>query len=400
MADSKRSVEAITDFFLSSLDAITDRAVETFVKEIPAYAALDSETLASVRAITRGVFETGSRVIQQQRLVRPSDIETFVDSARRRARQGLPIDAILQAYRIGLLVWWDELRNEQAVDKRLADPGATQEVTGAMIGYINDTSTAVSEAYLDERDRLAADVERQNRLLVNALLEHGPMTESAQRASSSLEIRLAASYWVVLLATEPVARTPTEMARTLRGLLLPHPAIAMAQQDEVLVLWPEERDGLEALVRAHGALVAEYGQTIAAVAGPRTNSLNEALAETREVMSLVRHLPSGIYRLEDVLLDAIIHQVGTRTKGLLAQLTDPLLERDRSTKLGLRSMLQTFVKADASLRETGRRLNLHRNTIDYRLKQIRQLTGRDPKKIEDLFLLHASLSLHGRTDDQ
>jgi hypothetical protein len=263
----KPSVKAIGEFFLSHLDEIADRLLETFVREIPAYAALDGETLASVRLISRSVIETGSRAIQQRRSIGPSDIEMFVDSARRRARQGLPLDAILQAYRIGLLVWWDELRKEQVQDRQLADPEATQEATGVMIGYINHASTAVSEAYLDERDRLAADVERQYRLLIDALLEHGPLGETAQRASSSLDLRLAASYWVVILATEPDARTPTEMARALRDLMLPHPAVAVAQQDQVLVMWPEEHDGLEPFTRAHGALVTEFGQTIAAVCG-------------------------------------------------------------------------------------------------------------------------------------
>src|ERR671919_176779 len=46
---------------------------------------------------------------------------------------------------------------------------------------------------------------------------------------------------------------------------------------------------------------------------PRPRAIAEAVAEARAVMSLVTSRESGIFRLEDVLLQALIHQRATRT---------------------------------------------------------------------------------------
>lgn len=49
--------------------------------------------------------------------------------------------------------------------------------------------------------------------------------------------------------------------------------------------------------------------------------------------------------------------------------------------------LRAFVEQDGSMSATAAALTIHRNTLQYRLKRIAELTGRDPRKLLDLFQL-------------
>ena len=49
--------------------------------------------------------------------------------------------------------------------------------------------------------------------------------------------------------------------------------------------------------------------------------------------------------------------------------------------------LRVFVEQDGNMSGSADRLNIHRNTLQYRLKRIAELTGRDPRKVLELFQL-------------
>lgn len=53
--------------------------------------------------------------------------------------------------------------------------------------------------------------------------------------------------------------------------------------------------------------------------------------------------------------------------------------------------LLTYIENNGDMSLTSNYLNIHRNTLQYRLNKIKKLTGKDPKKITDLFQLFLSL---------
>ncbi|QKS70570.1 helix-turn-helix domain-containing protein [Paenalkalicoccus suaedae] len=57
------------------------------------------------------------------------------------------------------------------------------------------------------------------------------------------------------------------------------------------------------------------------------------------------------------------------------------------------STLQTYVEHDGSIQEAADALFIHRNTMSYRLERIEILTGKNPKKLSDLFYLYATVVL-------
>ncbi|MDX5475070.1 MAG: helix-turn-helix domain-containing protein [Bacillaceae bacterium] len=59
----------------------------------------------------------------------------------------------------------------------------------------------------------------------------------------------------------------------------------------------------------------------------------------------------------------------------------------------LKETLVTLIQMNHSFRDTAEKLHIHRNTLNYRLDSIEQITGLHPKKINDLSLLHVLLIL-------
>ncbi len=59
-----------------------------------------------------------------------------------------------------------------------------------------------------------------------------------------------------------------------------------------------------------------------------------------------------------------------------------------------RHLLTVYFETDLSLQETARLLTLHKNTLQYRLKKIRDATGLDPRKFTDAVVLYVALHLH------
>lgn len=71
---------------------------------------------------------------------------------------------------------------------------------------------------------------------------------------------------------------------------------------------------------------------------------------------------------------AELSQITIEAKPL--NLTDILLET-----------LKTYINQNGNPTDTAQELIIHRNTLYYRLDRIKQLTGKDPTKILDLFEL-------------
>ncbi|WP_131763903.1 PucR family transcriptional regulator, partial [Actinomadura fibrosa] len=137
---------------------------------------------------------------------------------------------------------------------------------------------------------------------------------------------------------------------------------------------------------ARAAKLADTAVTAAAdVAGPA--GVPAAVAQCAEVLDVVRRTgrPPGLYRLADVLLDYQLSRPSGALPGLAA-LLDPL---DRKPEL-LRT-LECYLASALDRRRAGAALHVHPNTVTYRVRRIRELTGLDPARPGDAQLAGAAL---------
>ena len=95
---------------------------------------------------------------------------------------------------------------------------------------------------------------------------------------------------------------------------------------------------------------------------------------------------------DQVLID---HMVRSSPHGdrLLAGTLRPLLDYDTERQAELVPTLRAYVTAGFNLTRAAELLCVHPNTVVYRLRRIRELSGRDPHEPEDLLLLFLGLKL-------
>lgn len=61
-------------------------------------------------------------------------------------------------------------------------------------------------------------------------------------------------------------------------------------------------------------------------------------------------------------------------------------------------LLQVYYEENMSLKETGKRLFLHKNTLQYRLKRIARITGYDPRVFRDGTALYLGVRMRTEQD--
>lgn len=96
----------------------------------------------------------------------------------------------------------------------------------------------------------------------------------------------------------------------------------------------------------------------------------------------------GLYLLDDVLLEYQLSRP-SRARDGLAALLGPLAGRPE-----LLDTLRTFLACGLDRRRAAARLQVHPNTVDYRLRKATELTTLDAARGADLLTLHAALAAH------
>jgi carbohydrate diacid regulator len=57
-------------------------------------------------------------------------------------------------------------------------------------------------------------------------------------------------------------------------------------------------------------------------------------------------------------------------------------------------LLQTFVKNNGSIKKTSEEYYIHKNTLQYRLNKLKDITGYDPRTIEGIVVLYIAFLIY------
>ena len=327
-------------------------------------------------------------------------------SAARRMEQGISLESFLHAARLwGQITWETVLEEARAGDA--AEREAALEIAGHVLRHMDSMSVAVAAGYLAEAEGVSSDREVVRRDLLDVLISGQGDTERIRRLARSLRLRLSDSYVVVVVRGEEPAgddaarfalRRIVEAARVqLRptdGSLL----VGM-RQGEVVALYPAASPADAEAVKAQCAALAEAlaGERASVGLGgwhPGLAEIAVGYAEADEAVQIA--VGSGIrgraVAFDEVLID---HMVRSSPHGdrILDGTLRPLLDYDAERQSELVPTLRAYVNAGFNLTKSAETLCVHPNTVVYRLRRIKELSGRDPHDPDDLLLLFLGLKL-------
>src|SRR6185312_11313738 len=370
---------------LEDVDALADRLTVMALQREPVYSEMDM--VDDLRAACRINLERGVQVLADRVPdgVEPED--TSRQTGRRRARQGVPLEAVLRAYRLGGRVMWEALletsrgRFAGAYDEPLLD-------AAAYVWRVSDSSaSALVEAYRMEELRLHShDLSRRHAML-DALIEgRGSDPAFLRNAATVLGLPEDGAMMCVVAPMETAGEYPLRSPQEAMALQDLQSVWFVRPRDEVGVIVLGARPAKVALDALRGCVVGRAG------ASPVFDGLGAVDAGHRMAQTAARTLSGpGLAVLDDRLPEALLvdspellpRLVGTALGGLMG-----LPDADRDTLL---LTLEELLACGGSPTHAATALFCHRNTVIYRMRRIESATGRSIGNPRDRLLLTLGL---------
>ncbi|MCP2254516.1 PucR C-terminal helix-turn-helix domain-containing protein [Prauserella aidingensis] len=307
-------------------------------------------------------------------------------TGRQRAEHGVPLAAVLHAYRIGTRHMWHQL-----VRRCRPDPEASQALLGSASVLWNSldlSAQALTTAYQDvETERLFHDSRLREAAL--AALFSGVTTTGQGPAEVANALRLPKVGRFVVVASDPRSMerdgSAVSVERALSSL-------------GVRSVWRSEADselGLVALTKTYRAdRLNRYLATITTGRAGMSDVFESIVATphavTEALMARDAATPGTnvVMRFDEARVAALVAAAPELSTGLARDTLDKLLELPADEQTVLLDTLQAWFDAEGSAAEAGCRLHCHQNTVRYRLNKLAQLTGRDPRRPGDLTRLY------------
>ena len=387
----------IMDEFERATGPLVARMLDNFRSTIPTYTALPDETVRQVREVIQANLLRIADCLRDGRGPTAEDMAPFLESAARRAREGVELTGLLEAYRHGAREAWQEIRR---ITEEHGAHALGLEFATLLMAYIDTVSGAVADAYLAEFESLTSDREAARRDFLDGLL-HGSLTDGELSArATALGLDPAVAYAVCLIAVlgdDTDGETLRTKQRALRSMVgaLPNGqrSLIVNRGAELVAIVPcppggedELRTRLEQFIERAGETLDRPLEVGIARVHEDLTELASGYREAGVALAAARSSTPRIAIYGQVLMEELILREPAISRRLITGALDPLRPHPY-----LIETLEVYLRQGPSLPEVAETLHVHANTVAYRLGRIRELTGRDPRT--PLGVAHLALAL-------
>jgi hypothetical protein len=387
----------VTRALRSRAPSVAKYAGEAIATEIQSYALgvrgpnaeemLESAILVALNGLLRVTELPASSVTAP---VGPQTLEAAYDFGRYEAQSGRSPDALLAAYRVGARVAWRDFSEEMIACKVAADVIAV--VAELVFAYIDQLSAASLAGHADEIASVGRAHEHHLDRLIRGLLEYAPR--------DALDDLAATAGW--------------PPPRTLTAVILPvaqaRPALQFVDHRTLLAtsdLAPDAPDHMAVLlvpdVDRTRVAVVEALNRYRCVVGPTRAWF--AVAESYQLAMRARELTSltsaGSVDTDAHLAALIIESDAASLTDLRDRVLAPLRGLRPATAARLAETLRSWLLHQGRREEVAAALNVHPQTVRYRIGQLREMFGdalTTPDKVLDLIVALATLQAEPETE--
>lgn len=366
----KRVYEALSD--------LTESIVELVQQEIPDYREssvprpdLETSVFRNIEMMLAGIAEHRGPLAHE--------LQVRSELGRRRARQGLPADSLLQAYHVGYRELWQALVAAAGDEDSSTQALLLSSVT-TVWGWIQEVTAAVADAHHETTREYDIRLATLRQRLFDVLVSGEILSDEFGELARTLGFEPEGSFVAVCVRVgldegrrERVRREVESIDATLT-VVRPHDVVVLLQdQDPAPVIAairsasPEAAIGLGSVRRGSMGARLSVGDAERAIAVTRDGETS-----LFEEVWLEASLVSGFDRLQELL------RPGRKTAASNPELAETIV---------------VFAESNFSLAKTARRLTVHPNTVTYRLDRWETLTGWDPRAFSGLTRSIASMRL-------
>lgn len=361
---------------LARLDGLTDDLVQAILDEDPSYSGPGPTSRDDLHL---SCHDNLQRILQAL----TGDTDPAVDpfdapraTGHRRAEQGMPLESVLHAYRVGFRIIWEAL----VAEARAGGEGVEGLVDAATEVWelVDVFSSTVANSYRETEADFARRDDRRRDALVDALLEgRGAERALAAEAAAALDLPEHGRFVVVVLSGEDVHRRVGDALRR-RGMRS---------------AWRTRTDREIGLVSIGGLETADVVGALGQVGGlragvsPAVEGLAEVDVAHRLAETALRALPPdapAVAELDTLLAGALLVTAPDLAARLVQRALGGVLVLERDESKVLLDTLRTWLDTGGSAGQTAARLYCHRNTVLNRLRRLEGLTGRSLERVDHL----------------
>jgi hypothetical protein len=361
------------------LPELARQVIETLPLDVPEYARPFRGTFGA--GVHRGVEVAMQRFSElpgtDRPALSPASRQVYEGLGRGEVREGRSLNALMAAYRSGARTTF------RMISTIAADAGLPTAVIVSLgesiLAYLEELSAASAEGYAAEQSERAGERDRL-RAVVADMVVRGHGDEESVRAAA------ATAGWV--LPDRLVAVTvPLGRAEGLRGRLGPA-AVVVRRESDAVALVPAPT--MAAARRELESALEDRGAAVGPVRGWRDapDSLRLAGLAQAALRGSGDEVPLWVdERLGDLVLAVEPRLVADLAERRLAPLTAvPAGRRERLTET-----LLSWLRHRGERGPIAAELNVHRQTVGYRVNQLRELFGEDLEDPEVRFELELAL---------
>jgi PucR C-terminal helix-turn-helix domain/GGDEF-like domain len=372
----------------ADLPELVEHVVQVIIEREAPYAArgavLTEELRRSVQANLSGILQ----VLSEGRAIGDVELSVARSTGRRRAQQGVPLEAVLRGYRLGGQSLMGALLI-RAGRRSAAELSAFLDVSTVALEVVDRYAQAVVEGYRQsEAESRRRDAQRRQ-VVFDALLDgRGSDAAVVADAASLLALPMSGPYVVVVSTFDLAVDHTLSVARD-----------ACAAYG-FTAAWHTRADreiGIVALKTAPvPRLVSILGSAAAGRVGISTvfHSLRQVPDACRLAETALHTVPPDRHEaawIEDRLVEALLAASPELARRLTQNAFGGVLALREPDRDLLLETLTAWFDSGRSPAVAAGQLYCHRNTILNRLRQVEKLTGRSLEDNRDLLAIYLAL---------
>jgi sugar diacid utilization regulator len=332
----------------------------------------------------------------------------FVAShAVRRAREQFPLAGSLNAHRFAHRGYWEVMRNSvlsaPAVDGEKSD--CLMPLSEFLLGFFDRISGIMTDAYIAEQKRVIA--RRTHVALVEDLL-HGrqPGDLETQDLCERTGIGSSAAVAIAIARIGPAsngklidrAAELDRLSEIFRKALAPEKFSHLIdiRKDEVLAIVASGAETAKLVAKAFCEAAEQPGHSARvgiSLNAREISALPQAYQEAERAVEFATKTRPIMPFAEIDLMEFLVRRPNHAARRLIPDWAGRLVDADSGKQGELSRTIRHFADCNFNVKRTARRLNLHTNTVYFRLNRIRELTGIDPRSYSGLSLLLTTLRI-------
>jgi len=356
---------------LADREELADLLVGEIHGRVPEYAGFDGPELwEAVRDSCLANLETGLEAIGDDLRVPDRVPVEARELALLTARLGLPLGALLRAYRVGHAIVWE--RMFEILEAEALEPSVRRTAIAAAAAYqfdhVDRVSTMVTDEYTAERERLLRSREQRRTQLVRDVLDGADPDPAEATATLGYDLRL--NHLAVVVSAPDTEAVVRSLARELDA---PHRLVVLLAGDTAWGWIARAREFAlpERLPGVDGARIS-FGEPAAGVEGFRVSHRQARDAHRVALRASSRKQP---VRYADVALESLAGGDDERAAVFVARELRGI-DGDDARSRRLRATLRAYFAAGQNASSAAAMLGVHEHTVAYRLRTIEATLGR------------------------